>query len=244
MTPNPRSTWDRRIERAAELEKEIPSAAEPLRFYQTIACFQREIFRSATARAALLSQMMPLLTLVERTGPAPLAQAATDLCRNPAAWQSLLDGAPTEPAHAFFSRVLRQPRAEYAAAHSDIALNETRTTCPFCAERPVAAVFRPEGEGGKRHLLCSLCFSEWEFRRLLCPNCGEEDRDQLPVYRAEELPHIRVEACDSCRHYIKAVDLTVNGLAVPEVDELAAVPMDLWAAEKDYEKITCNLLGF
>ena len=51
--------------------------------------------------------------------------------------------------------------------------------------------------GAKRFLLCSLCFNEWEFRRLLCPNCGEEDKDKLPVYTAEEFPHIRVEACDT-----------------------------------------------
>jgi len=123
-------------------------------------------------------------------------------------------------------------------------LNDACGTCPFCAEQPVAAVRRPEGAGGKRHLLCALCFTEWEFRRLLCPNCGEQDQDKLPVYTTNEFPHIRVEACDSCKHYIKSVDLTVDGLAVPEVDELAAIPLDLWATENDYVKLTPNLLGF
>ena len=45
------------------------------------------------------------------------------------------------------------------------------------------------------------------------------------------------------RHYIKSVDLTVDGLAVPEVDELAAIPLDLWATERGYAKITPNLLA-
>ena len=67
----------------------------------------------------------------------------------------------------------------------------------------MAAVLRPEGDGGKRFLLCGLCFTEWEFRRLLCPNCGEEDKDKLPVYTAEEFPHIRVESCDTCRVYLE-----------------------------------------
>lgn len=57
-------------------------------------------------------------------------------------------------------------------------------------------------------------------------------------------PHLRVEACDSCRHYIKAVDLTLSGLAIPEVDELAAIPLDLWARENDYIKLQPNILGF
>ena len=173
-----------------------------------------------------------LLVLVEREGPALLAAAARALRLDTAAWLALVSGPADEPAQAFF------------ASRSYAAIHEMRMTCPFCGERPVAAVLRPEGEGGRRHLLCSLCFTEWEFRRLLCPSCGEEDRDKLPVYTAKEFPHMRVEVCDSCRHYIKAVDLTVDGLAVPEVDELAAITLDLWAVEREYTKITTNLLGF
>ncbi len=55
--------------------------------------------------------------------------------------------------------------------------------------------------------------------------------NKLPVYVAAELPHIRVEACDTCRHYIKTVDLTKDGHAVPVVDELAAMALSLWAQE-------------
>lgn len=107
----------------------------------------------------------------------------------------------------------------------------------------MAAVLRPEGEGGRRTLLCGRCFTEWEFRRLLCPGCGEEDRDKLPVYTAAEFPHIRVDACDTCRHYLKAVDLTRDGRAVPEVDDLASLPLDLWAMEHEYRRLAPGLLG-
>jgi FdhE protein len=116
-------------------------------------------------------------------------------------------------------------------------------TCPFCGEPPLLAILRPEGDGGKRSLLCGRCFTEWDFRRLLCPGCGEEDQDKLAVYVAEEFPHIRVEACDTCHHYLKAIDLTRNGLAVPEVDELASVALDLWATAKGYAKLRPNLFG-
>jgi FdhE protein len=77
--------------------------------------------------------------------------------------------------------------------------------------------------------------------RVLCPNCGEEDRDKLPVYTVPEFPHIRVEACDTCRHYVKAVDMTRDGNAVPEVDEIAALPLDLWAMQQGYQKLALNL---
>jgi len=92
--------------------------------------------------------------------------------------------------------------------------------------------------------ICSLCSTEWEFRRLLCPHCGEEDKEKIPIYTAQQFPYIRLEACDTCHTYMKAVDLTKNGLAVPEVDELASLALDLWASEKGYTKLQLNLLGW
>jgi FdhE protein len=115
--------------------------------------------------------------------------------------------------------------------------------CPTCGDKPVAAVLRPEGDGAKRFLLCSMCLNEWEFRRVLCPSCGEEDMEKLPVFGAQEYAHIRVEACDTCKVYIKAIDLTRDGNAVPEVDEIASVALDLWAVEKGYKKLQPNLFG-
>jgi FdhE protein len=144
--------------------------------------------------------------------------------------------------HAFFARVLSQAQMEQQARTADVK-SGVQPLCPFCGEKPVTAVLRPEGDGGKRFLLCSLCFTEWEFRRILCPNCGEEDKDKLPIFGAEEFPHIRVEACDTCHVYLKSVDLTKNGLAVPEVDELASVVLDLWAGENGYTKLQTNLFG-
>jgi FdhE protein len=234
------SSWEERIERAARLEKELPAAADVLRFYGKIAGFQKSAGRSSEADA---QDLAGLLTLVEREGTPALTEAARNLQRDPASQRSVLEGAADDPVQAFFSRVIRQAHAARAAAETDIPTEVTRNTCPFCGERPVVAVLRPEGDGGKRGLICSLCFTEWEFRRLFCPNCGEEDHRKLPVYKADAFPHVRTEACDSCRHYIKAVDLTLDGLAVPEVDELAAIPLDLWAREKDYIKLQANILG-
>ena len=153
--------------------------------------------------------------------------------------------APAEVARdeEFVRHLVRQPYAEREAARSSFSRTTVQPLCPYCGEKPVAAVLRPEGDGGKRFLLCSLCSTEWEFRRLLCPECGEEDKEKLPVYTAEEFPHVRVEACDTCRVYMKAIDLTKNGLAVPEVDELASIALDLWAREKGYTKLQMNALG-
>ena len=122
-------------------------------------------------------------------------------------------------------------------------LSRPAVPCPAGHAKPIAAVLRPEGDGGKRYLVCSQCGAEWEFRRLLCPNCGEEDPEKLPIFTADRFPHIRIEACDTCRVYLKCVDMTCDGLAVPEVDEIASVTLDLWAVEHGYRKLQTNVFG-
>jgi formate dehydrogenase maturation protein FdhE len=57
-------------------------------------------------------------------------------------------------------------------------------------------------------------------------------------------PHLRIEGCSGCNRYLIDVDLGHDARAVPEVDELAALPLDLYAAERGLSKITPNLMGF
>ncbi len=78
---------------------------------------------------------------------------------------------------------------------------------------------------------------------MLCPGCGEQTAEKLAVYTASQFSDVRVEACDTCHRYIKTVDLTKNGRAVPVVDELATIPLNLWAQEHQYVKLQPNLLG-
>jgi|SRR5437660_284046 len=72
-----------------------------------------------------------------------------------------------------------------------------------------------------------------------CASCG----GPLRTYASTEFAHIRAEACDACGTYAKAVDLAQDPAAVPEVDDLASVPLDLWAVEHGYRKLSLNLFG-
>jgi FdhE protein len=178
------TTWDRRIERAEEMAREYPAAAEALRFYVRIAELQKV-------------------------------------------------GAPREEFERLVGDVDLDPRPSGSGGAS----------CPECSAAPFLAVLRPAAEGGARSLLCSACYNEWPFNRLLCPACGEQDYAKLPVYTAEQFPHIRIDACDACKTYVKAIDLTLNGLAVPEVDDIASIALDLWAKEQGYVRLQPNVLG-
>ena len=228
---------NRRIERAAELEQSNPEAAGFLAFYRRIVEFQEGLAGDPAASAEAL------LHLAVRHAPRELAQSAEALLRTPAEWTALLQHEQTDPARSFFAEVLLQPGREEAARRADKKAGGAGSRCPYCAAPPLLAILRPEGEGGKRSLLCGRCFTEWEFRRLLCANCGEEAQEKLAIFTAQQSPHIRVEACDTCRRYLKAIDLTRDGRAVPEVDELASVSLDLWAAREGYEKLRVNLFG-
>ena len=260
-----KSEWEKRVQRAARLAERFAHSQEILAFYGEVLKLQRRIFDeisqapapSASSEARFCGRLdvaeaarhLPaLLSLVEEQGPAKLAEEASPI-RGESAEQrgtmlaSLLAGELSE--RAFFARALLQPYAERLAASLPVpAYAGDKSVCPLCDSRPQAAVLRPEGDGGKRYLLCSLCLTEWEFRRILCPACGEENHRQLPRYSAEEVDAVRVEGCDTCHFYLKSVDMTVDGLAVPLVDEVATVPLDLWASEHGYKKITPNLMGF
>ena len=114
--------------------------------------------------------------------------------------------------------------------------------CPVCGEVPVLGVLREEGHGSKRTLLCGLCLMEWDYLRLVCPACGEQEFESLPVFTAEQFPHVRIEACETCRIYLKTIDLTKDGHAVPPVDDIATVLLDVWARERGYARLRPNLL--
>jgi len=217
------SAEDRRI-RAALLARKYPESAELLEFYRRLTLLQEEIARNLDPDAGKLSSWFPRL------------QALAPQISLPA---NLLGAEPSDDGAKFFWRVLMQPYAERFRRPGE----GTGSTCPSCGGKPVVGVLRGEGDGARRALICHLCSLEWPYRRLICPNCGEEDKEKLPVYIAEQINYVRVDACDSCRTYLKSVDLTKDGFAIPVVDEIATVALNLWADEHGYAKIETNILG-
>jgi len=216
----------------------------------------------------LLPHFAGFLSVIQRIAPLPLAQAAESLAqKGPAGWQgaieefwhgeselpAIVDDAEQAQGADFLGAtypdrllawVFLQPYAEYLADHREIASGDgTPSTCPLCGGKPVVGVLRSEGDGAKKSLVCMLCAHEWTFRRIYCPACGEEREPQMAFYSAPEIAHVRVDVCDTCHTYLKSVDLTKTGLAVPVVDELATIPLDLWAREHGYVKLQINLLG-
>ncbi len=239
-------SFDQRLARAAKLSQTHPAAREILDFYGAVTRFQKRIFEELSAReetrVETLADYFPdLLNVLRDIAPPALVEAGAGVSDPGALVEQCWGGG--WPAGWFFGRALVQPFAESLASRGQIDSENTGMDCPFCGAKPAVAVRRTEGDGGKRSLVCSLCSTEWVFRRILCSNCGEEDKEKLPVFAAKEFAHVHVEACDSCGAYIKAVDLTIDGHAVPLVDEIATLPLNIWAEEHGYSKVAPNIVA-
>jgi FdhE protein len=268
-----KANYPARIDRAVLLAQRFPFAREVLTFYGHIAQFQSDFYeqlpklsgkRSPAAPSGhlraelnvspLLKPFARLLSLSAEHAPAPLAAHSRELTdRGETAWAQLLTkfwknrllgSATDEPLTEFLARAFLQPYAEFVTGSVlPPVLPMTVCRCPRCNSLPLLGVLRPEGDGGKRFLHCSFCSQEWEFRRILCAHCGEEQEQKLPVYVAEQFPHVRVECCETCKHFLRTIDLTKDGRAIPIVDDLAAIPLTLWAQENVFTRIQNNLFG-
>ncbi len=265
--------YDARLSRAELLSAQHSFAKEFLDFYKHVASFQKGLrakvanangsdagampaleIRKPLDLTLLLPHFRGFLSVTEQHAPPALRESARQVALLPSdSWIASLEaywehaGKYDQQVGAFaqfIPRAFLQPHAEFCVAQiprPSIVVGPRG--CPLCGSRPLLGVLRPEGDGGKRFLLCAFCLEEWEFRRILCPTCGEEAENKLPVYIAEQFPHIRVEACDTCKFYLRTIDLTKDGHAVPLVDDLAAIPLTLWAHEHGYSRLQPNLLG-
>jgi formate dehydrogenase maturation protein FdhE len=79
-----------------------------------------------------------------------------------------------------------------------------RGYCPVCGGEPDMAALRKGS--GRRRLLCSRCDSEWTFRRLGCPFCGNEEPARLAYHPSDDRIY-RLSVCESCRRYLKTIEL-------------------------------------
>lgn len=259
-------SWETKINRADELAAACDATRELLVFYGGLLRVQKRIYdalqsQSTGSFSGILQEDLPtigpllldLLKTIESIGTPLLVEAAQALQQSTEAQrkQYLLDQWRSPAATDFFAKAFLQPYRRWSLESSLHPMSRNLTSaenrCPVCAGRPQVSclsVKESSGDGGGRDLICSSCLTNWPFRRVVCVNCGEERPAKLACFQAPEYDYVRVEACDSCGYYLKGVDLTRFGFAVPLVDEVAAAPLDLWAQEHGYQKIEMNLVGF
>jgi FdhE protein len=270
QTANP---WSLRRERATELAERYPHAAEMLRLYQALTLVQEAALRGAPtlpspasgggykliAEVAALQILPGIVDVTVEAGPKALRDGvinvfcSADLVNLVQRW---LDGETLTPFETYLARASASPLLEAQTISQTNQLPSPArgggqgggsVRCPNCGGLPQLSYFAVSGEAlvsGPRYLVCSRCANNWVFSRMTCAACDEATGTKLPIYQEQDrFPHVRVDGCQTCRKYLLTFDLRRETRAVPVVDEIAALPLDLFARDQGLTKITPNLMG-
>jgi hypothetical protein len=240
------TSYGERRERARELGARLDFAEQPLRLYLALVDAQERASERALATSPAPDELasfvvrdaLPeIMEAAVAAGPDRLREAIlmrfheSDLEGIVEAW---LRGDDQTGTDTFLARASTAPVLE---ALPDLAVT-LRT----------GAVFGETGETlltSPRKLVCSRCANAWVMSRMTCASCGETAGAKMPILSDVDLfPHLRIDACEICRRYLITVDQRKDPRAVPLVDELVALPLDLVAAERGYTKIARNLMGY
>jgi hypothetical protein len=152
------------------------------------------------------------------------------------------ESAPGRPAHgdqpvdAVLGDVLTLSVRPFLTRAADVLLQRVsvdawdRATCPMCGGRPVFAVI---ANGGERRLVCGRCHGRWPFEMRRCHHCLASD--QIRVFSAHDGVY-QVTACESCRRYLKALDVKRAGrpFFLP-LDTVTTLALDQAVVEQGYQ---------
>jgi Protein involved in formate dehydrogenase formation len=256
--------WTDRSRRAAELLRLQPHAEELLTLYAALLEPQREAFQRAQQERPAARELAAYVATTAlpgifaasfRAGPEKLRDAllgrfhGADLEELISRW---LGGDELSATDRYLARAATAPvleaLPEVVAQACHVPSEVDPQLCPSCGGKPQLSYFSLSDEAlvsGPRRLLCSRCSQSWVFPRMVCAGCGSEDTSALPIFAdSDQFPNVRADACETCRHYLLTIDLPKDPAAVPFVDELAALPVDLFVQERGFTKITPNLMGF
>ena len=242
--------FEQRAKRAALLAENAEAVREPLEFAAALSKAQAKCaarMQSLTGRLAddvdaLVPLLRPMMEIIAQHSD----DAENRLTDAPDTARTRLMVYWAGDSNDYISRAVLQP---YAALLRERNITPDRVHspghCPFCGAAAWISARKPgpDSESGFRFLGCSLCGLEWNVGRIVCPACGEGDPHKLPNYRTENHPAVRIETCDTCRRYVKSIDLTLDSRPVPPIDDLLSISMDLWAVDEGFVRIEQGMAG-
>ena len=167
-----------------------------------------------------------------------IAQAARERDLDPEAFGRLLE---------FALQPILWEGAARCAALTDVDKWD-RGYCPVCGAWPALAEL--VGAEKRRVLRCGRCGTSWSWLVLLCPYCGNDDHRYLGTLteenarpgsasptRAEPHAKARVDVCERCHGYVKAV-ATFTSVPTPRLaaEDAATIHLDVGAREAGYTR--------
>jgi formate dehydrogenase maturation protein FdhE len=177
----------------------------------------------AAAMTTLVRDAAALPALLRAWYDRPLADAATPL-----------HGLAASPGTSQVCLVAMRPYLARCAAAVQASLDQlarAALACPVCAGEPDFTVWSARG----RQLVCSRCTGRWPYPDERCAFC-EETRTMARRSFASHSRTYRVEACNTCRRYLKGFDeRRATRPLILSVDTIATLPLDAAAIQLGFE---------
>lgn len=256
----------RRRQRADELAARWPFASDVLTFYAALLAVQERAFDEARAQRvapedvagfAARCVMPRVVEVTAKAAPPPLQMGALerfatgDLESSCRRW---LRGEHLKTYDRYLARVSTAPVLEALgdAAGEACARPAAARGCPVCGAPPQVAYVVAGPAAPQRYLQCSRCSADWQVEPAGCAGCGAAEEHHRVVYAERSganggkarFPHVRVDGCRACGRYLLTVDLVRDRRAIPEVDEIGAMPIDRYVKGRGLRKIVPNAMGF
>ena len=257
--------YSRRRQRAQELQQRYDFAVEVLAFYEQLVTLQEAAYAETlvappaapdVARYAAEHVLPRVVQLSAQSGPPYLMQAVLERFQEADFEDIVARWLRSEELSAIDRYLARASSAPVLEALGEAVSQACRGPqddchCPRCGGLPQVSYFAVSEEDlvtAHRYLECARCAFAWAYARMTCAFCGETESAKLLIFddmgEPPYFPHVRIDGCASCSRYLLNVDMSRDRQAVPVVDELAAIPLDLYARERGLQKIVPNAMGF
>ncbi len=123
--------------------------------------------------------------------------------------------------------------AEQLASYLDPDNPWDKGYCPVCGSAPGFSLFEDEGN---RILFCGFCWHQWTAQRIYCPFCENQDSNSIHYYFSEQEKNYRIDVCDNCKTYLKAIDQrNTDRMIYPPLEFVASLHLDIKAQEMGFK---------
>lgn len=211
-------------------EREYPSAAGELLLAGNTELLKHSLTDALTNSGKLLGEYL---------------RASDENCLKAIEWVQSGSEEDAPPPSAGLLRVLawaaiRRALAPVLKSYAELRKDEDwmRAYCPVCGAPPPLAQVHPKG-GLPRILACCHCRTSWQFQRIGCPFCGNDDQNQLSVLTIEQEPLFRLDTCGECNGYLKTY-LGESDLEL-HLSDWSSLHLDLLAKENKLERKGASL---
>lgn len=104
--------------------------------------------------------------------------------------------------------------------------------CPICGERPNMANLEKDG----RHLYCTFCWMEWEYKGPGCLLCGTDDNKMVGLLRIRDEDRYHLSICGNCNGYIKLIDRRYLSKEMDRrIINIVSLPLEIIARQKGHK---------